>query len=628
MDPDRPHPAPESLRTPRGALDAFAPRAPRSIVTPRGILVDLTPMREAVLALRRSEHLNRTVVAALEEGVIVLDVDGTATSVNASAERILGIEAERMLGAAFPFPGDHEVVLCDGSPLGAELLATTVATGEHHRGVLARLRRPGSADVWLSVNLRPLEGAPGEPPIGLVASLADVTEREETQARLREERDRAQHLAYHDRLTGLPNRIAFDERLRASIARAQRGGGALALLSFDLDNFKLVNDSLGHAAGDEVLRQAAARLRSITRAGDMLARQGGDEFLLLLDDLHTGTEEVAAVVSRLVAAALDPPFDVAGAEFTMGASVGISIHPRDGEEADELLKAADAAMYDAKRAGKGGYAFHEAGRADPRARLSLASRLRRAIDADELELHYQPVWDLGSGALHGGEALVRWRDPQRGLVLPGDFIPLAEETGLIVTIGEWVLDALCRQMVTWRAEGIDPAAMSFNLSPRQLDRNDVCAAILAALSHHGVAAGKVCVELTESAAMGRPERTDRLVRELSEAGLRLAIDDFGTGHSSLTRLGELPFDILKIDRSFLRDVPHRQGAAAIVSAVLELARALGMSTVAEGVETEEQLAFLAEHGCPLAQGFHLGRPAPAGDMTALLRAARPPAGVL
>jgi diguanylate cyclase (GGDEF)-like protein/PAS domain S-box-containing protein len=451
---------------------------------------------------------------------------------------------------------------------------------------------------------------------GLLCSGVDITER------LAAERQVA-FLAYHDGLTGLPNRALLEEHLRKALARSRRGGSAVGLIYVDLDGFKLVNDSLGHASGDEVLREAAERLAMTTRASDLLARQGGDEFLLLLGDVdrQRDPEEVAVAASQRILDALAEPFHVAGAEFQLGASIGVALYPRDAHDPDGLLQAADGAMYRAKRAGRGGFAFPQPdGAGDARVRLSLTTRLRRALAKDELELYFQPVFDVAEGGLVSAEALLRWNDPTEGQIAPGVFVPVAEETGLMGALGDWVIDALCRHAREWSDLSLLPSRLSFNLSPRQLHGGSVAERILASVSAHGLRPDDFCIEVTESTAMTDHAAVEPQLRHLHEAGFVLAIDDFGAGHSSLARLRDLPVEILKVDRSFLAAAPDDPQAAAIVGAVLALAAGLGMTTVAEGVETEAQHRFLREAGCPLAQGFHLGRPVPFAAMTELLEA--------
>ena len=438
--------------------------------------------------------------------------------------------------------------------------------------------------------------------------------------RLEEAEAELRRLASHDPLTGLPNRSQLDLRLRSAVTRARRRERAVALLFVDLDNFKLVNDSLGHVAGDRLLRRVATRLGGVEAPGGLLARHGGDEFLVLLDDLEPETAETAArAAADDVAARLGKPFQIAGAEFHVEASVGISLFPGDADGAHVLLQHADTAMYQSKGRGRAASTVYARMAHDPLERLSLSSRLRRAIANDELELHYQPIVWTASGRLHSMEALLRWDDPERGLMHPDAFLPAAEQMSLLDPIGEWVVGAMARQLREWEADGLRPR-MSFNVSPRELHRPDFALELIARLREEGVDPARLTMELTESATLREPERIGPLLRELHDAGLQIAIDDFGAGWSSLSRLRRLPVQTLKIDRSFLREIPDDPESGAIVRAVIALSDALGMTTVAEGVEVPLQQHFLAAQGCPLAQGRLFGDALPAAEMTARLMA--------
>jgi diguanylate cyclase (GGDEF)-like protein len=388
------------------------------------------------------------------------------------------------------------------------------------------------------------------------------------------------------------------------------------VLYIDLDRFKVVNDTLGHAAGDELLRLVAARLAARCRARDLLARHGGDEFMLLLPDLDGDACETARSVAEGLLGTLEAPFEIEGQEFEIAASIGIATFPDDGRDMAEVLKRADAGLYTAKRDGRGTIRFPVAEPAPATGRLTLTARLRRALARDELELHYQPIHDIAGGRAVGVEALLRWNDPERGMVSPGEFIPAAEDSGLIEPLGDWVADAVVAQAAAWGAAGLRPD-IAFNVSPRQLRAPGFAERLLRRLQSADPT--QFVAEITESAAMADPHRA---LERLADAGLRLAIDDFGADFSSLARLRDLPVHELKIDRSFLRGVPTDPRASAIVTAIVQLARALELTAVAEGVEAPEQLEFLADHGCPLAQGFHLARPMPAADVTPLLMRGR------
>jgi diguanylate cyclase (GGDEF)-like protein len=487
----------------------------------------------------------------------------------------------------------------------------------YHQGDVITRAGERRTIAWRNTVLRDERGAA----LGILASGEDITER----LRAEEEISR---LAYFDPLTGLPNRAQLETELRRCVTRAARSGHAVALLLVDLDNFKLVNDSFGHGAGDRLLRRIAGRLRGVAgerneaagRGRGMLARLGGDEFLVLLPDLDDGGEAVARAAAEEVAARLAEPFKVSGAVFHVHASVGISLFPEDAHGAPELLQHADMAMYQSKSRGRAASTVYAQVTQDPLERLSLPARLRRAIAEDELVLHYQPIVELQTGRLASMEALLRWNDPDRGLVYPDDFIPAAEEMSLLEPIGDWVLGAIAQQVLEWRAAGLQPH-VSFNVSPRQLHRPDFAGELAARFQGLGLDPAWLTMELTESATLREPERIGPILRELNEAGLRLAIDDFGAGWSSLSRLRLLPVHTLKIDRSFMREIPEDPEAGAIVDAIIALSEALGMDTVAEGVETRVQALFLAAQGCRLAQGRYFGDPVPADELTDALRAA-------
>ncbi len=443
----------------------------------------------------------------------------------------------------------------------------------------------------------------------------DITELKEAEAQIA-------HLAYHDKLTGLPNRASFEDRLEHAVEHAAGDGTAVGVVYLDLDNFKLVNDSLGHQAGDQLLQQLAGRLRDITRDVDLVARQGGDEFLLLLTDLATdlsGGPDPAVVnaeaVAIRIADALKPAFDLSGVDFYARGSVGVSLYPHDATNAEDLMKNADSAMYRAKRTNPGGHAFFRADE-NPTARLAFATQLRRAVEHEQWVLHYQPLIDLADGRMTGAEALVRWEDPGAGLVAPGEFIPVAEELGLIEAIGEWVLDDMATQQRAWMDAGLD-LELSFNLSPRELWSPQLAERILKRLHDARVPPTSVVVEITESTAMSDPDRTLRLLAELRSWGLRLALDDFGTGYSSLARLKHMPVDVLKIDQAFVRDVDRDVRLARMVRAMIQLAHSLDMLPLAEGVETVGEYHFLRANGCRFAQGFLFSRPVAAEQIAEL-----------
>jgi diguanylate cyclase (GGDEF)-like protein/PAS domain S-box-containing protein len=442
--------------------------------------------------------------------------------------------------------------------------------------------------------------------------------------------------AERDPLTGLSTRAALECQLEAAFARARRRGCAVALIHVDLEGFRLVNRSLGYDAANELLRCVAERLIRAARTSDVVARHSADEFLVLLPDLDVGDPQTAEGTGRLAAAAetvaqrvhasLARPFTIHGTELFVRARAGISIFPFDAAEPHLLLQHADAAHYQAKEPGSAPTRVFAAGSEAVEQRLEQITRLRKAIERNEFVLHYQPVIDLARAhaALHEGresvsvvgvEALIRWEDPDRGMVPPLDFIPLAEETGLIEPIGEWVVEEACRQAAVWAAEGLE-LDVAFNVSLRQLWQPDFVDKTLRAARIAGVDPSRMIVEITESSVMADPVRTQAVLEGLNEHGFRMAIDDFGTGHSSLARLWRMPVDLLKIDRSFVAEMPGDEAASTMASTIIHLASSLGIDHLAEGIEREDQLDYLVEQGAGLGQGYLFGRPVPASEITA------------
>ena len=454
----------------------------------------------------------------------------------------------------------------------------------------------------------------------LEGTVQDVTDRRRTEQQIR-------FLAYHDALTGLGNRDLFSERLELALSRARRNDACVGVLFLDLDHFKRINDTLGHSAGDQLLRRVADRLVMIVRDSDLVAhdrtdfdsavsRLGGDEFTLLLTDVED-PRNLAKVAQRILAA-LARPFGIQGHEVFVGCSIGITSWPMDGDDVESLLRNADTAMYHAKDHGRNHYQFYtESMNAEALRRLTLEQKLRRAIEENELELHYQPKISLADGSIRGFEALLRWRDPEIGTVLPGDFIPIAEETGLIVAIGEWVLREACRQISTWDAADLPRCPIAVNLSAQQFRNGHLAELVSRILDEAGVSPDRIQIEITESTLVADDASVVRELEALRARGVRVAIDDFGTGFSSLAYLRRLPVDILKIDRSFVSDIARDGGDAALVAAIVSMGRALQLELVAEGVETDEQRELLASWGCDEFQGFRFSPAVPASDVLAL-----------
>jgi diguanylate cyclase (GGDEF)-like protein len=418
------------------------------------------------------------------------------------------------------------------------------------------------------------------------------------------------HAVSHDEVTGLPNRVLFNDRLGQAVGAARKGGQTPAVMFIDIDRLKVVNDSLGYAAGDRLLRAVAERVGECIGEGDTVARFGGDELSLLLNSAG-GAVEIANA-ARGVLAAIGRPIELDGRELYVTASIGVSLFPHDGDDAETLLSRAVAAMYRAREQGGACYRFYSPDmNGEALKRLSLECDLRRALEREEFVVHYQPQVELATGRFVGAEALVRWQHPRLGLVPPSEFIPLAEATGLIVPVGEWVLRTAVRQCSEWQGRGLGPLRVAVNLSPRQFQQHDLVGVVRGSLVEAGLQPCRLELEVTESSVVSNRDAAVATLREMRAAGVRVAIDDFGTGHSNLCYLKHLPVDTLKIDRSFVRDLATDPNDEAIVAAVVKLGRSLGLRVKAEGVEDEAQSRLLATLGCDEAQGYLFGRPLPA-----------------
>jgi len=581
--------------------------------------------RVAVTELRESESRFRDTFENATVGMALEDGRGAIIDANHALCEMLGYTESELVGMAFPTFTHPDDVERDRDHM-RRLLSGEVAD---YRAEKRYVHADGHV-VWAILSVSRARFAAGDP-LRFIVQMQDITARKHSE-------ERFAYLAYHDELTDLPNRAMFLHHLGLALARAQRHGRALAVLYVDIDRFKVVNDSLGHAAGDAALCEIAARLRRAVRAEDLIARHSGDEFLVLLADLeHPGERApspgwldlppAVAAVMRQLHEVLREPFLIGAQDFRLDASIGVSVFPDDAESAEELLRHADLAMSAGKRTAGGLSRLYAAAGADPGGELALTSRLRRAIERGEFVLHYQPIVELApalaaerAGTLRIGEhtvmveALIRWQDPQRGLIPPGSFIPLAEQSGLIEPIGDWVIEEVSRQSRRWRELGID-VAIAFNLSPRQMRRPTIMRSVLDKIHEHGADPERLVVELTETVAVESPSHTQLQFREAQASGLRSAVDDFGSGYSSLGRLLEIHPDFIKIDASLTRGVPDNAGAMAIVEGAIRISRGLGAASVLEGIETREQWLFAVAQGCSLGQGFHLGRPAPAAELT-------------
>lgn len=439
-----------------------------------------------------------------------------------------------------------------------------------------------------------------------------VEDRDQLELKILERTEALDRLAHYDALTGLPNRFLFNDRLRHALARASRDDYRISVLLIDLDRFKNINDTAGHPAGDELLRQVAARLQGHARDEDTVSRLGGDEFALILENFDQ--DEMPAVIADKIQRNLRLPFVVEGSEIYLTASIGISLFPDDANDTVTLLKNADAAMYRAKAEGKNKYHYYTRElTVAANSRFSLEKEIRQALEREEFELYYQPQFTLPGGELSGAEALIRWNHPVKGLVSPAEFIWLAEETGLILPLGVWVLRNACRQARAWHDAGLLRGRVSVNLSAHQFAQENVLELIEQVLDETGLQPGSLEIEITESALMGQPEYVSHVVDAFKRLGVSLAIDDFGTGYSSLAYLKRFQVDKLKIDRSFVRDIPQDSNDVTIIRAIIAMAQSLGLTVIAEGVETDAQATLLAEIGCDAAQGFLYGKPVPARD---------------
>jgi diguanylate cyclase (GGDEF)-like protein/PAS domain S-box-containing protein len=570
-----------------------------------GIITDVTRYKETERALEASEARFRVLTESSIDLISVCDADGTMQYQSTALKRLLGYDPADTVGKNV-----FDLVHHDDEDHVRAAFRRIIETRQLSEPVEFRLRhRDGAWRTFESLGTNCL----ANPHIrGIVWNSRDVTDRKVIQQRI-------QHLAYHDNLTGLPNRGLLQDRLARSIARAERSGRRVAVLFIDLDNFKNINDTLGHDVGDELLRQVSRRLTECVRLEDTIARQGGDEFIVLLDNLDDGRN--ASIVAQKVLNSLRQPLSLGGTEQHVSGSVGIAVYPEDGRDAQTLMKNADTAMFHGKSLGKNTYQYFTAQmNIAVKRRMTLESALRRAVLQKDFVLHYQPQINLESGEVIAVEALVRWVTEDSGTVMPADFIPLAEETGLISEIGEWVLREGCRQAKEWQDKGLSKTRrMAINLSARQFGDKGFLDMVTRVLAETGLAPGCLELEITESQVMRQTEGMIQLLNRLSEMGVHLAIDDFGTGYSSLSYLKRLPIQKLKIDQSFIRDITVDPNDAAIVVAIINMAKSLELEIIAEGVETAGQLALLRSKECRMGQGFYFSPPVSAQELYPLLR---------
>ncbi|MDX6535549.1 MAG: hypothetical protein QOF68_3293, partial [Gaiellales bacterium] len=527
------------------------------------------------------------IVATTDDAIIRKRLDGTIESWNRGAERLYGYTAEEVIGKHV------SLLAADDEPDDVPAILERIGRGEHVDHFETKRKTKWGDHVYVSLTVSPLIDASGTI-VGVSAIGRDITEQKRAEGHM-------EYLAYHDALTGLPNRAMFQEHLDLALERAKRHDLAVAVLNVDLDDFKLVNDSFGHDMGDELLRQAADRLRRVTRSTDLVARHGGDEFLILLSDLpreahngDAGAAELSRTIASHVQRDLHEPFELADGRVYAGGSIGCSIYPVDADTPEALLANADLAMYQAKRETHGIQEPYPEDRSGARHRLSLTAGLYKALENDEFVLHYQPIVDLIGGRIIGAEGLIRWQHPTEGLIPPNAFIPLAERSGLITRVTDWVVkQALC-DAKGWADSGMH-IWTGVNIPLTHLQPHAV-GHLLTAIEDAGVDPGLFTIEVTETATMTNPEHTQLQLRKIRSSGVNVAIDDFGTGYSSLARLTQMPVTTLKIDRAFIRQVPRDESATAVAKTIIELSHSLGAQPLAEGVETQEQLDWLIEHG--------------------------------
>jgi len=557
-----------------------------------------------LLARKRSERQLRLAAHVFEysgEAIVITDRDNRIVEVNPAFTRLTGYTQEEVRGRD------------------PRLLSAGHTTEEEYRAMWQTIRTDGlwRGEMWnrhkngnvypIFVTISTVRNARGEIDF-YIASFSDISEQKAAEERIR-------YVAHHDALTGLPNRLHLSIALDRALAVAQRERHKVAVLFIDMDRFKVINDTLGHHVGDQLLVEVARRLKGCVRESDVVARLGGDEFVVV----QTGLNDPAAVspVAAKILHALGQPYEIAGHLLHSSPSIGISLYPDDGEDGATLMKNADTAMYYAKEQGRNNAQFFTAAMNVAAAeRLELERDLRVALEARQFELHYQPQVCAQTGRVCAVEALLRWRHPKRGLVLPIKFIPIAENAGLIEPLGAWVLDEACRQAAAWKAAGLEGVTMAVNLSAHQLRSSNLVELVRAALDHHGLGQGDLELEVTESVAMADPERAIGQLKALRALGVKLAIDDFGTGYSSLAYLKHLPLDTLKLDRSFVNDIETDANDAAICAATVALAHTLGLEVVAEGVETRAQQRYLTHiHRCDKLQGYLFGKPQPADELS-------------
>ena len=560
-----------------------------------GLVQDITKRKNAETALREAERRYHGLFDNAIEGIFRTSVEGNYLDANPALAHIYGFGSPQELMASLRDIGRQLYV----DPTRREEFMRIVKARGSVTGFESQVYRKNGGIIWISENARLVLGEDGRP-LSYEGTVEDITERRLYQTRIERQ-------ANYDTLTGLANRSLLQDRLEQALLTATSFGTRIAVAFVDLDRFKYINDSLGHHVGDELLKEVAARIQGCVRECDTVARLGGDEFVLLING-HSGPESVRHLTERLLVTVAQP-WTIDQGEFHVSCSIGVALHPKDGEDARTLLKHADSAMYRAKDSGRNNSQFFTRElNTLMTERLEMDGQLRRALDRRQFVLAYQPRVNLDGGRMVGAEALLRWRIPNRGTIAPQKFIALAEETGLIVPIGKWVLQTACAQNKAWQEQGLPPIVVSVNVSPRQFRQENIVQTVAEVLKDTGLEARYLELELTESMVMHDAPQLVAMLDELKELGVQISVDDFGTGYSSLSYLKRFPVDRLKIDRSFVEHIATDPDDATIVRTIIALGHNLGLKVVAEGVETEEQLRFLRSNLCDEAQGYLMGRP--------------------
>ncbi len=568
--------------------------------------------------LECSEKLYRYLVDSSPDIIYTLNGDGRFTFINDRVQQLLGFSPSELIGK------HYSELVHDEDLERAHYVFNERRVGQRaSRNVELRLKSNLKNDQDLtfentlmtisfnSMGMYAVGVAPEQRKFfGTYGVARDVTERKRAEAMI-------SYQAYHDILTDLPNRSLFKDRLGLAVIQAKRNRCGLAVMFIDLDRFKLVNDTLGHVKGDELLQQVAIRLKNCLRRGDTLARLGGDEFTVVLPELREKND--AKLIAEKFLETFRLPFFLEGNEFHISASIGISIYPDDGESIDELLRHADMAMYHVKAQGKNDHAFYEEAMYDATYReMTLEKSIRQAIEQNELVMYYQPQVDVVTGAVSGAEALIRWNHPERGLLSPGEFLPFAEEHGLMIPISDWMLEAVCRDMRDRNMAGLVPIRISMNISPQYLDRGDFAERMRQVLPQYSIPPEQIEVEITENICIRNPQHVNEQLTRLCQIGVSVAIDDFGTGYSSLSYLHRFPIHTVKIDQSFVKEIQREDGHFPVVLAIISIAKGLGLNLIAEGVESEVQARYLEQCGCVTMQGYHYFQPLPARTLFEVL----------